>query len=59
MICNVEAFKDGSYDPMKDKFYGIYCVVQNIIQLGTPTKTSFYLKLELGELSIDISSAVH
>lgn len=40
---------DGSYK-YNDKYYGLYCVVQNIIQRGKPSIPSLYLQDVLGEL---------
>ena len=34
---------------IKTNIYGSFCVVQNIIQRGNPTKISNYLKVELGD----------
>lgn len=47
IICNdpkerLDKFKDSA-------LYGLYCVVQNIIQRGFPTEPSEYLKSELGD----------
>lgn len=39
----------------ESSLYGIYCVVQNIIQRGSPTEPSEYLKSKLGKLEVSDS----
>jgi len=38
-------------EDVQSKYYGIFCVLKNILQRGTPTPPSKYLIEKLGELS--------
>lgn len=49
---NIEELTDNKYDYMNDKLYGIYCVIQNIIQRGTPSKPSEVLINKLGNICV-------
>lgn len=48
IICPDQKNVDNKFT--RSQLYGLYCVVQNIIQRGAPTKPSEYLKTQLGEL---------
>ena len=43
LIQNIDNVKNLNYDKMTDEYYSFYCVVQNIISRGAPTKPSEYL----------------
>ncbi|MFA9399311.1 MAG: DEAD/DEAH box helicase, partial [Clostridiaceae bacterium] len=55
---NIEKLKDVKYDPEYDSFFGVYCVIQNIIQRGTPSQPSQILIKKLGNLIIDKNSII-
>ncbi|MFA5528236.1 MAG: RecQ family ATP-dependent DNA helicase [Peptostreptococcales bacterium] len=41
---------EGSY--VITPYFGVYCVLKNILQRGSPTKPSVFLKQELGEIEL-------
>jgi len=53
-IKNSFVFQNISKKNVVDEYYGLFCIMKNIIQRGNPTKPSDYLVSQLGKLDVSL-----